>query len=82
VPGKNKGNIPIKWLKSQSNHYISRFEVEDRSRLVRILPQTGGYERVENEEKEKKWAGQDLNSRSPPCQGGILTRLDHRPYVQ
>ena len=27
-----------------------------------------------------KWAGSDLNQRPPPCQGGILTKLDHRPY--
>ena len=26
------------------------------------------------------WAGRDLNPRPPPCQGGILTKLDHRPY--
>ena len=25
------------------------------------------------------WAGSDSNQRPPPCQGGILTRLDHRP---
>jgi hypothetical protein len=29
-----------------------------------------------------KWAGSDLNQRTPPCQGGILTKLDHRPLVQ
>jgi hypothetical protein len=27
------------------------------------------------------WAGRDLNPRFPPCQGGVLTRLDHRPAV-
>ena len=27
----------------------------------------------------RKWAGRDSNTRPPPCQGGILTRLDHRP---
>jgi hypothetical protein len=31
--------------------------------------------------KLSKWAGSDSNQRPPPCQGGILTRLDHRPYV-
>src|SRR5918992_1541358 len=45
------------------------------------LESSNGYE-VVDKKKERKWAGQDLNSRSPPCQGGILTRLDHRPYVQ
>ena len=57
--------------------------------LGRIPPQTGvdsleisNHYRVENKKKEKEWAGQDLNSRSPPCQGGILTRLDHRPNIQ
>jgi hypothetical protein len=29
-----------------------------------------------------KWAGSDLNQRTPPCQGGILTKLDHRPLIQ
>ena len=28
------------------------------------------------------WAGRDLNPRTPPCQGGILTKLDHRPVTQ
>jgi hypothetical protein len=28
-----------------------------------------------------KWAGSDSNQRPPPCQGGILTKLDHRPLV-
>jgi hypothetical protein len=28
---------------------------------------------------QKEWAGRDLNPRTPPCQGGILTKLDHRP---
>jgi hypothetical protein len=32
--------------------------------------------------KTAKWAGSDLNQRTPPCQGGILTKLDHRPLVQ
>ena len=27
------------------------------------------------------WAGRDLNPRTPPCQGGILTKLDHRPIT-
>ena len=42
-------------------------------------------ERVKNEGKVKekrKWADRELNSGSPPCQGGILTRLDHRPNIQ
>jgi hypothetical protein len=28
------------------------------------------------------WAGRDLNPRTPPCQGGILTKLDHRPFYK
>jgi hypothetical protein len=31
--------------------------------------------------KDPKWAGSDSNQRPPPCQGGILTRLDHRPFI-
>ena len=31
--------------------------------------------------KNAKWAGSDSNQRPPPCQGGILTRLDHRPFI-
>ena len=27
------------------------------------------------------WAERDLNPRTPPCQGGILTKLDHRPLA-
>jgi hypothetical protein len=30
---------------------------------------------------QKWWAGRDLNPRTPPCQGGILTKLDHRPVT-
>gem|GEM_PF-4002771 len=26
-----------------------------------------------------RWAGQDLNLRSPPCEGGVLARLNDRP---
>ena len=37
---------------------------------------------IDNEsENNKEWAGGDLNPRAPPCQGGILTRLDHRPDI-
>ena len=32
--------------------------------------------------KNTRWAGSDLNQRPPPCQGGILTKLDHRPHIQ
>ncbi len=39
-------------------------------------------EKNKKKKKEKKWAGGDLNSGPPPCQGGILTRLDHRPDIQ
>ena len=42
------------------------------------------HERVEHNDDDnnkKKWAGRDSDSRSPPCQGGIITRLDHRPYI-
>ena len=49
------------------------------SSLVRIQPQTGGLTlEISNQhddkdkKKEEKWAGQELNSRSPPCQGSIL----------
>ncbi len=31
--------------------------------------------------QKTKWAGSDLNQRPPPCQGGILTKLDHRPIM-
>jgi hypothetical protein len=61
----------------------------DSSSLVRIPPQTRDncletsrdYEDDSKKKERKKWAGQDLNSRPPPCQGGILTRLDHRPSI-
>ena len=32
-----------------------------------------------NKASRLEWAGSDSNQRPPPCQGGILTRLDHRP---
>jgi hypothetical protein len=41
------------------------------------------FNQKENKTKFKiprsEWAGSDSNQRPPPCQGGILTRLDHRP---
>ncbi len=46
------------------------------SSLVRLPPCSN------NERKEEEWAGSELNQRPPPCQGGILTRLDHRPNIQ
>ena len=48
------------------------------SSLVRIPPP----DVIVVTEREKIWwAGGESNSRSPPCQGGIITRLDHRPYI-
>ena len=26
-----------------------------------------------------KWTGRDLNPRLPPCEGGVHTKLNHRP---
>ena len=52
--------------------------IEKRASLVRIAPPSINNE-IENKEK---WAGSELNQRPPPCQGGILTRLDHRPNIQ
>ena len=37
------------------------------------------YRENENQHNQSEWAGSDSNQRPPPCQGGILTRLDHRP---
>jgi hypothetical protein len=58
---------------------------ERGSSLVRIPPppppQTKELMR-EKKNKKEEWAGSDSNQRSPPCQGGILTRLDHRPDIQ
>jgi hypothetical protein len=59
------------------------------SSLVKISPQT--WQEIEGNQtqlsesnteingKTAKWAGSDLNQRTPPCQGDILTKLDHRP---
>ena len=54
--------IPEKWLKQPSNHHTSKWEVAAESSLVRIAPQTGGYERVQ-EEKVKD--GGPKGSRTP-----------------
>ena len=53
-----------------------RKKVSERDSLVRIPPTTP----IESE-YNKEWAEGDSNPRSPPCQGGILTRLDHRPDI-
>ena len=29
--------------------------------------------------RRQKWVGADLNRRPPPCQGGVITNLDHQP---
>jgi hypothetical protein len=57
---------------------------ERGSSLVRIPPPPPQTKELMREKKNKKeeWAGSDSNQRSPPCQGGILTRLDHRPDIQ
>ncbi len=34
-----------------------------------------------NSSREEEWVGADLNCRPPPCQGGVITRLDHQPGV-
>jgi hypothetical protein len=56
---------------------------ERGSSLVRIPPPPQTKELMrEKKNKKEEWAGSDSNQRSPPCQGGILTRLDHRPDIQ
>jgi hypothetical protein len=54
-------------------------EVPTRASLVRIAPCSSTYSEREDNDSKRWWVGGDLNPRSPPCQGGILTRLDHRP---
>jgi hypothetical protein len=59
-----------------------KVQQEIGSSLVKIPPQTWRHKSndADNErDKNGGWAGRDLNSRPPPCQGGILTKLDHRP---
>jgi hypothetical protein len=61
------------------------------SRLVKILPLTmqnvkdsvhiPAKTKKKTATQNTKWAGSDLNQRPPPCQGGILTKLDHRPVI-
>ena len=48
-----------KWLKQASNNYTSRFEIPDGSSLVRIPPQTGGYEYNERVQAIEKRKGKD-----------------------
>jgi hypothetical protein len=62
----------------------SRDAATPRVSLVRIPPQTWRLNRDEREDaiNTERWAGSELNQRPPPCQGGILTRLDHRPNIQ
>jgi hypothetical protein len=43
----------------------------NRTQFAKYRTNTAGF--------TAKWAGSDSNQRPPPCQGGILTRLDHRP---
>ena len=33
-------------------------------------------------EELASWVRADLNRRSPPCQGGVITGLDHEPFHQ
>ena len=72
-----------------TNHDDPSLSLGRWSSLVKIPQQTWRkpYE-IESDQaiKETKfkiinamWAGSDSNQRPPPCQGGILTRLDHRP---
>jgi hypothetical protein len=86
LPILNENGYLTEFCKLTDNCKVQR---EGGSSLVRILPQTSGdmlelsngYG-AKDKRKEKKWAGGDSNSGPPPCQGGILTRLDHRPEVQ
>ena len=62
---------------------LQRLEEEGRwDSLVRIQPPSILLDNERREEEKEKWAGSELNQRPPPCQGGILTRLDHRPNIQ
>ena len=52
---------------------------------LRTNPQINGQDISTNTsnnviQSQIEWAGRDLNPRTPPCQGGILTKLDHRPF--
>jgi hypothetical protein len=74
------------------NHDSSNSNGGRWSSLVKIPPLTcrkvkgNGAKHTEIKTKtttqNAKWAGSDLNQRPPPCQGGILTKLDHRPLTQ
>ena len=70
-----KNSIPSKWL--QSKWLIDTSKEVDRDSLVRIPTDKWDNER----ERKEEWAESDSNQRPPPCQGGILTRLDHRPHI-
>jgi hypothetical protein len=81
VPVSTKSKVDNeRVLKSPIYGYSSRFVVDGGSSLVRIPLDMAAVERVQNGEKIE-WADRDSNSRSPPCQGGIITRLDHRPNI-
>jgi hypothetical protein len=72
---------------------LQRLEEEGRwDSMVRIPPNPNSIslESSNNhrtEDKKNEWAGGEFrlskpsDSRPPPCQGGILTRLDHRPNI-
>jgi hypothetical protein len=54
VTGKNKGQLPpINWLQGQSDNYMSRFLVEDKSSLVRIPTDNRVNERRKRRSGEK-----------------------------
>ena len=73
----NHSVIPEKLLNPSMNQSLSRFLVEDKSSLVRIPTD----DMINERENKEEWAESDSNQRPPPCQGGILTRLDHRPHI-
>jgi hypothetical protein len=72
-----------------TNHDNTGLNLGRWSSLVKIPPHTwrkseeidSGQASIESKIRigTANWAGSDSNQRPPPCQGGILTRLDHRP---
>ncbi len=66
-----KPNNWFKQLESQQNQNMSS-NIQDYS---------NNYYKVNDGPTIIIWAESDSNQRTPPRQGGILTKLDHRPSI-
>ncbi len=69
----------VEKLSKRDLRRLARLVVEEYSRAIEKLCSVVNSKEQRREAMEEWWARGDLNPGPPPCQGGVLTRLDDGP---